>query len=87
MTRLLNDPQVRVTTHATTDAPADCENCGRPDGINGVHWRAQHEPFGLLNACQSCLDVALRTALEDAPTDSEITVERDVHTHTLGVAA
>ena len=89
MSRLLNDPHVRVTTHASTDAPPDCDNCGRPNGVNGIHWRAQEEPFGLLNVCDehTCLDFALRTALNDAPLDSEITCERHVHTGVLGVAA
>lgn len=88
MRRLLDDPQVRVTTHASTDTPPDCDNCDATDaGVNGVHWHAQDEPFGLLNACDTCLAFALATALDDAPTDTDITCERHIHTAVLGVAA
>ena len=90
MSRRLDDPQVRVTTHTNTDVPPACENCHTPnEGVNAVHWSPQDEPFGLLCVCdeKSCLDFAVGTALDDAPTDTEVLVEHTACAAVLGVAA
>jgi hypothetical protein len=86
----LDDPRVTVREVVTTTAAEDCESCGaRFAGINGVHWDAQDEPFGLLNVCDevSCVRFAVRTALDDAPADSTVVVERSVYPYAMEAAA
>lgn len=88
----LDNPQVIVREVAVTGTPEaeDCGNCGEPfAGVIGVHWQAQDEPFGLLNVCdtEACVRFAVRTALEDSPTDSTVVVERSVYPYSLEAAA
>lgn len=87
-----SDPQVRVTRVVTRDRFADCENCGATQqGQIGVYWHPTDTPTGLAYSCGSteCVQVIVRSALEDAPADTEITVEYETHPaeQTLGVAA
>lgn len=87
---LTDGPQVKVQHVTVTSDFDDCEQCGTEHaGRIGVYWDAVEEPVGLRYACGDCVIAVVRTALDDAPTDSTVIVEYEAHAAplALGVAA